>query len=265
MDDEAKMMLKMAAAVAGLVMGLILILGSWYSVAPGEVGVAFSRISGETSSHSQGIHLKMPFLTGIEKFDVKTQRVDIKSESASKDLQKVDIDVVLNYHLDYDKVNELFVRVGADYTKKIMEPAVHEAVKAATAQLPVEQIIVQRESLRNSVEALLANRLSPYHITLESVNLTDIRFHDDFNKVVEEKQIEEQKIKTAQYQRMQAEEKKKQTILEAEAQAEAQRLQKQTITQDIIALRWIEKWDGTLPSTVLGDKSVMMVQPKEGK
>lgn len=248
--------------VLGLV-GTLLFFKSWFSVSPGEVGVSYSRISGSTSSHSQGIHFKVPFLTGVEKFEVRTMRVDIKSDSASKDLQKVNVDVVLNYHLVYDKVNDLFVKVGSDYTEKIIEPAVHEAVKAATAQLPVEEIIVKRETLRSMIESMLTARLSSYNILLESVNLVDITFDPEFNKVVEEKQIEEQRIKTAQYQRMQAEEKKKQTILEAEAEAEKQRLMKVNVTKDIIALEWIKKWDGKLPVTSLGDKSAIMIQPKD--
>jgi regulator of protease activity HflC (stomatin/prohibitin superfamily) len=245
--------------VAGLVI-FILFMGSWFIVNPGVVAVTFSRLSGSTATCNQGMHLKMPIFTGVQKFDVRTMRVDIPSESASKDLQKVDVDVVLNYHLISDKVNELYVKVGSDYADKIINPAVLEAVKAATAQFPVEEIIVKREDLRKIIEQSLNTRLASYNIFLESVNLTDIKFDPEFNKVVESKQIEEQKIKTAQYQRMQAEEKKKQTILEAEANAESQRLMRQNVTKDIIALKWIEKWNGTLPTTVIGDKSVPMIQ-----
>lgn len=263
MDEEAKVVLKVVSGVVLGLAALIVFMGSWFVVNPGVVAVTFSRLSGQTASYSQGLHLKLPLLTGVEKFDVQTQRVDIKSESASKDLQKVDVDVVLNYHLAYDKVNELYVKVGADYNGKIIEPAVHEAVKAAAAQLPVEEIIVKRETLRSMIEDSLRARVSGYNITLESVNLVNIGFDPEFNKVVEAKQIEEQKIKTAQYQRMQAEEKKKQTILEAEAQAASQQLMRQSVTKDIIALKWIEKWNGALPQTILGDKSVMMISPKE--
>jgi regulator of protease activity HflC (stomatin/prohibitin superfamily) len=255
--------LKIAKWVGIGIVGLIILFGSWFNVSPGEVGVSYSLLNGQTESHSQGIHIKAPLLTGVQKFEVRTQRVDIKSESASKDLQKVDVDVVLNYHLAYDKVNELYVKVGPDYTEKIIEPAVNEAVKAAAAQFPVEEIIVKRENLKGQVEAMLTTRLAFYNITLESVNLVDIKFDDEFNKVVEQKQIEEQKIKTAQYQRLQAEEKKKQTILEAEAEAEKQRLLRANLTESIVSLEWIKKWNGQLPTTVLGDKSIMMVQPKD--
>lgn len=241
----------------------IIFLGSWFVVPPGFVGVTFSRVSGQTESHSQGTHLKLPLLTGVEKFDVRSLRWDITAESASKDLQKVNVHVALNTHLEYDKVNELYVKVGSDYGTKIIEPAVNEAVKAAAAQLPVESIIVKREELKNQIEITLKKHLAGYNIFLENVNLVNIGFDDQFNQVVEEKQIEEQKIKTAQYVRMQAEEQKKTAILQAEAESEKQRLMRQTVTKDIIALKWIEKWDGNLPEIMAGDKGAMlMITPK---
>jgi regulator of protease activity HflC (stomatin/prohibitin superfamily) len=163
----------------------------------------------------------------------------------------------------YEKVNELFVKVGVGYTEKVIEPAVNEAVKAAAAHFPVEQIIVNREQLKEGIVTSLSKVLANYHIHLESVNLVDIDFSEQFNHVVEQKQVEEQKIKTAEYQRMQAEEYKKKSILEAEAEAEKQRLLKQSVTADIVALEWIKKWNGQLPQTVLGEKSMMMLPGKD--
>jgi regulator of protease activity HflC (stomatin/prohibitin superfamily) len=177
--------------------------------------------------------------------------VDIQCEAASKDLQKVNVHSVSNLHLKYEKVNELYTKVGEDFVAKVIEPAVNESVKAATAQFPVESIIVKREDLRQMIEKSLKERLDPYNIVLESMNLVNITFDAEFNKVVEEKQIEEQKIKTTEYQRQQAENMKKTTILGAEAEAEKQKLLKVSVNRDIIELKRIEKWNGEYPSTLI--------------
>lgn len=241
---------------------LSLIRGTFFIVDAGQVGVTFNKMTGSTQSSSQGFHLKLPIIVAVYKFDVKTQRVDIKAEAASKDLQSVMVHVVLNHHLLYDKVNELFVKVGIDYTEKVVEPAVNESVKAATAQFPVESIIVKRQELKNSIEQALAERLVKYNIIVESLNLVNIIFNKEFNEIVEKKQIEEQKIKTAEYQKLQAEQYKQKTILEAQAEATKQELLRKTVTPDIVALEWIKKWNGQLPQTMLGDKAMFMVTPK---
>jgi len=100
--------------------------------------------------------------------------------------------------------------------------------------------------------------------------MKNITFSKDFDKVVEEKQIEEQKIKTAEYKKQQAEQQALQTVITAratadqnlilaEAEAKKQSLLRSTSSADVIALKWIDKWNGQLPVTTLGDKSVPMI------
>jgi len=243
----------------GVIFGLIIFFGSWFSVGVGEVGVTFNQMSGVTRSHAQGFHMKLPLIQSVTKFDVKTQRVDIEADSASKDLQEIKVHVVLNHHLLHDKVNELFVNVGKDYLQKVIEPAVNESVKAATAQFAIESVIVKRQELKELIEKSLSERLTKYNIVLESLNLVNISFSAEFSKIVEQKQIEEQKIKTAEYQKMQAEQYKQKTILEAQAEATKQELIRKTVTADIVSLEWIKKWNGQLPTMMLGDKGLIMV------
>lgn len=256
-----------ARAVAAVFV-LIFVLVAWpfFTVGPGEVGVTFNNLNGQTKSHTQGLHFRVPFMFRVYKFDVKTRRVDLMADSATKDLQHVSVHVVLNFHLEQDKVNQLFENVGRDYQEKVIEPAVNESVKAAVSQFPVEDIIVKRGDLKHMIEAQLKERLGLYHILVESVNLVDIRFTDEFNRVVEQKQVEEQKIKTAEYQKRQAEQYKLKTILEAQAEAEKQRLMRENVTDNIVALEWIKKWNGQLPSTVMGEKGgAMLMMPQEKK
>lgn len=233
-----------------------------FVVGPGQVGVTFNNVSGTTKSFGQGMHFRMPFIQTVNKFDVKTQRDDITAEGASKDLQVVKVEVILNHHLDYTKVNELYVKVGRDYKTLVIVPAVNEVVKAAVAQFPVEQIIVERAKVKTMVEEALKNRLLLYNVIVENVNLMDIDFSPEFNKVVEEKQIEEQKIKTAQYQKMQAQENKQRRILDAEGEAKAQQLLRESVNEKTIAYKWIDKWDGRLPTYMLNDKTGIFISPK---
>jgi prohibitin 1 len=246
-------------AIVLIVLVSIVGCGSFFSVGAGVVGVTFNSITGDTAAYSQGMYFKIPIVTSVIKFDVKTQREDIQADSASKDLQKVKVHVAINYHLDYKKVNELYVKVGRDYIEKVINPAVNESVKASVAQFPVEEIIVKREDVKILIEKSLKDRLAIYNIILESVNLVNISFDEEFNRVVEQKQIEEQKIKTAEYIKKQAEQKKQATILEAEGEARKQELLRATISKDTVMMKWIDKWDGKLPTYMMGDKTMMMV------
>lgn len=259
MDEDLKQIVGWVAAVVIGLAVLIVGFGTWFIVDVGTVGVKFNAVTGQTASCQQGFHFKVPLLESVTKFDVKTQRMDEKAVGASKDLQEVTFELALNYHLDYAKVNELYVKVGRDYQQKVIYPAINEIVKATASKFPVEQIIVNREVLKTEIEKSLATKLGLYDIIVENVNLVDIDFTAEFNKVVEEKQIEEQRIKTAQYVRMQAEEQKKTTILQAEAEAQKQNLLRAAVSEKVISLKWIEKWDGKLPDIIAGDKGGMLL------
>ena len=226
----------------------------------GERGVVFSRITGvKTVVMEEGLNFKMPFVETVIKYDVRTQKFERKFEAASKDLQSVVVRTVVNYHLEADKVSRLHQEIGSDYERKVMVPAIEESVKIGAAQFPVEKIIVEREKLKGIITELLRAKMVGYNITIENVNLVNIDLSVEFNKIVEQKQIEEQKIKTAEYKKKQAQQEKERLILQAEAQATKQRLLRQTVNKDIIALEWIKKWDGTLPQTMLGEGSVPLI------
>jgi regulator of protease activity HflC (stomatin/prohibitin superfamily) len=249
--------------IAGVIILLLFVLNPIVIIGAGERGVIFSRFTGVRDIVLQeGLNFRIPGIENVVKFDIKTQKLERTSQGASKDLQEVNLRTVVNYHLDGQKVSKLFQEVGVDFERKVIEPSIQEAVKAGTAIFPVENIIVERPKLKAVITEILGKKLAMYDIVLEDVNLTDIVFSNEFNRVVEQKQIEEQKIKTAEYQKMQAEQHKQRVILEAEAEAEKQRLIRLQVTKDIVALEWIKKWDGKLPETVLGD-SVPMINIKK--
>lgn len=244
--------------IAGIVIFVAVSISTvFYVVNPGEVGVEV--LFGSVQRYSEnGLHLKNP-LSSVVVFDIKTQREEQRSEGASQDLQLVIVESVINYHLDASKIPELYSQVGRDFARKVIIPSIQECIKAATAKYKVEEVIVKRHEVKQLIFESLKNKLSNYYIILEDVNIQDIDFSDEFNRVVEEKQIEEQKIKTAQYRREQAEQDKERTILEAQAEAEKQRLLKVNTSKEVVELKWIEKWDGKLPETILGDNSVPMI------
>jgi len=262
-DFDLKLAISWAIKAAIAVIALMILFGSFYVVGVGQVGVIFNQATGRTKSVQSGFSLKIPVVEQLSVFDIRTQRIDILEDCASKDLQLVKMKTVINYHLDYTKVNEIFTKVGRDYTDKIIIPITNEIAKSLVSQYTVENIIVKRAELKDAIEEALREKLKEYFIVIESVNLVNVDFTPEFNRVVEAKQIEEQKIKTAEYKKMQAAQNKEAVILEAEGESRRQELIKATVNTQIVSLEWIKKWDGTLPRTMLGDKTVMMFNQDE--
>ena len=194
--------------IAIIIIIAFIVLSSFFVVEVGFVGVRINIITGQTQSFAQGTYFKIPFIHQVVNYDVKTQKQEIEADSASKDLQTVRAKIVVNFRPVYEKVNDIHIKIGKDYFVKVIYPAIQEVSKTAISKLPVENIIVERENLRAAIEENLRKKIEEYNIIIENVNIVDIQFTAEFNRVVEEKQIEEQKVKKIQYQRMQAEEEK---------------------------------------------------------
>lgn len=248
---------KLLKIISIIVIAITLLGSMLFVVQPGFVSIEV--LLGKTMKYAgSGLHFKSPIST-IVPFDIRTVKDEYKSEGTSQDLQLIIVESAINYRIDPKKIPELFNTVGRDYVRKVLDPAVHESIKAGTSKFKVEDIIVKRTELKEMIANSLRAKMTNYHIFIEEVNLVDIDFSAEFNKVVEEKQIEEQRIKTAEYRKQQAEQDKQRVILEAQGESEKQRLLRSTTSKEVIELKWIEKWNGQLPVTMLGDsKGIIM-------
>src|SRR5439155_20674825 len=120
------------------------------------------------------------------------RKSDTRSTGASKDLQRVARESVLNYHLFPDRVNKVYQTIGLEYEKRIIDPAVQEIVKAVTAKFTAEELITKRQLVKDEIKTALHERLMTSHISLDELNITDFQFSKGFNEAIESKQTAEQ-------------------------------------------------------------------------
>lgn len=206
----------------------------------------------------EGIHPIIPIITSVKKLSVRVQKNDVPAEAASKDLQNVKTDVAINWHIDPNKANAVYQRIGdeSQIVYRIMTPAVSEVVKAAVAKKNAEEIVTQRTDLKAEIDESITNRLQSYGIMVDDVSLIDVIFSDEFSKAIEAKQIAEQEAKRAEFIALKAEKEAQADVNRAKGQAEAQQLLRSTITPELLQKQAIEKWDGHFP-TVLGGNGAL--------
>jgi prohibitin 2 len=95
--------------------------------------------------------------------------------------------------------------------------------------------------------------------------ITDFDFSPEFARAVEAKQIAEQQAFKARRDLDRIKIEADQKIAQARAEAESLRMQRDAITSNLIELRKIEaqklaieKWDGKLPSMMLGNATPLV-------
>lgn len=238
------------------IIALVLFIGAnsaFQVVGAGERGVVFSKFGGVSErTLDEGLRFKIPFVEDIILVDVRIQKSQTDAQAASKDLQIVSSTIAMNYHIDPDKANIVYQEIGLFFKDRVIDPAVQESVKAVVALFTAEELITRRPEVRDQIEAVLTERLLIFNIMVDQFNIIDFAFSRGFNEAIEAKQTAEQSALKAVRDLDRIKIEAEQMITRAKAEAESQRLQRETISPIILELRAIEKWDGHFPQVVGG-------------
>lgn len=246
--------------------GVVFLLGAilfrpFVIVNAGERGVVMHFGKVQNQVLDEGIHPIMPVVTSVKKLNVRVQKNDINARAASKDLQDVTTEVAINWHIDPAQVNTVYQRIGNNdqIVSGIITPAVSEVLKAATAKKNVEEILTKRTELKGEIDEQLKKRLAAYGLLVDDVSLVNFGFSPEFNKAIEAKQIAEQEAKQAEFTALRAKQDAEAAVNRAKGQAEAQRLQRLTLTPELLQQQAIEKWDGRFPAVMGGSGSLPLI------
>lgn len=236
---------------AGLIVGLIFLLlsTSVVIVGAGYRGVVINFGQVQDTIYNEGLHWRIPVMTEIQPISVRIQKTDILAQVGSKDLQEVQLDVAINWHIDPTKVNTIYQTVGDEVqiVNRILNPAVGEVVKAAAAKKNAEEILTKRPELKAEIDDNLDERLGEYGILLDSVSLLDVDFTKEFAAAIEQKQIAEQEAQRAVYIAQKAAREAEAEVNRAKGRAESQMLIQKTLTPEILQNKALETWDGKFP------------------
>lgn len=245
--------LRIGKVVSHIIIGLVIILTLFQSltiVPTGHTGVVtrFGAVSDTTLQ--EGLHFKVPFIDKVIKIDNRVVRVDVEGESASKDLQTINVTVSINYRVNKNDSANIYRNVRKDYEDIIVKPAVQESIKAITAKYDAEELITKRQEVSSQMKATLGEKIEKYGLLIENFNVVNFGFSEEFNKAIEAKQTAQQLALKAEQDLIRIKKEAEQEIVKAQAEAEAMKIKKEQISDEMIQMEWIKKWDGKLPQYV---------------
>lgn len=256
------------SAIIGIIVGLLVLIfipASCYTVDSGERAIV--KTWGAVSSvESDGIHFKLPIAQSVTVVDVRTRKAHAPAAAASSDMQRVQTEVSINYHLDPSKLTEIYTKTGLDVEGTLIDPRIQEVVKAVVAKYQADKLLSGREAVKAEIENLLTTSLTPYYISVEAVQITDFKFSEQYDAAIEAKQTAEQLAQKAKndLERMKVE--AEQTVVKSKAEAEAIKIQSEAVRsqggKEYVMLKAIEKWDGKLPTYNGGDAPMPFISVK---
>jgi len=268
--------LRLVAMLLVPIGALMIISSTVRMISAGHVGVALLFGKVQPVALHEGINLVNP-LYDVVQMDTRVQKHQARYDAASRDLQAVHIDMVLNYRLQPDQATEVYQRIGPNFSSIIIDPAAQEVLKANTALHIASEILHQRPKIKADVQKDLTTWLAKYGIELKEASLANIRFDPAYEKAIEAKQIEEQKAEQKRYELIQAQRQAEIAAAQAKGQGDAAREKAKgeaeatrirgsaeaeynqkvaaSLTATLIQQRYLERWDGKLPQFSAGGGS----------
>ena len=103
----------------------------------------------------------------------------------------------------------------------------------------------------------LKNKISKKYIQNISFQITNLDYSDNFEAAIENKVIAEQKAQEAVNNTKRIQEEANQKVISAKADAEAMGIKAQALekNQKLVDYEAVQKWDGKLPTYMLGNST----------
>ena len=261
---------KKPMTIAGVIGSLVMLLGlicvpmSVYTVDTGEVAVV--KFLGQANNvRYAGTYFDFWITNTFQKYDTKTQTIQINTATYSSDAQTMDIQMTVQYKIMPDHAIKIAEQYGSlEALQSRIESVAIEKAKATLSSYKAMNIIADRASMSPLVEEAIKKAIDEkFYVDIQTVAMTNIDFSDAFEKAVEDKMIAEQQQLKANYENetkiAKAKADAEAKLVQAEAEAKANDLLEKSLTDKILRQLYIEKWDGKLPSTVAGEAATMLI------
>jgi len=264
-----------------LVVGLILLMGSIYTVNEGHIGIV-KRFSEAKEQVNPGLHFKVPFIDSVEEIEVRTRKNEERMASSTKEQMPVTISVSVNWTVDKTAALELFRQYGglSQFESRILDPRFRSATKDVIPRFDAEKLIQDRASAIQAIEANLIEEMKDFPVTVDNIQIENIQLPKKYLTSIETKQTEKNLAAAEEHKlarqnleaqrdvntaKAKADGIKLVAIAEAEsirikglAEAEAITAKAKALGDNplIVKLTEAQNWDGKLPATMLGGQNM---------
>jgi len=192
---------------------------------------------------------------------------------------KMGFDISASWSIDpqfawwiYDNVSELDGASNGRFfwlEENVIKPKLKSALALTVSRYnPIEVYSNRRQNIQDEVFDKMKLDISTYHLKLNQIDIREVYYNEEYERAINAKKLEEQKVltlieitKQKREQEIQAEIDKNIAIKVAEGEARALQIKGQSVVNNpkIVELEWIAKWNGQLPTYMLGSGQGVML------
>lgn len=261
------------------IFGIAMLIGGVRIMDQTELGIVktFGQVDHTISG---GLNFVNPITDTVEIMDLKVHVKEASFASYTKDAQPLTSTIEYQYEPVASRAMEIVSQHGSyEAMETKLCAAVEERAKIVMAKYSAMPLLEARSSLSAQVQEEVKELENLFPVTFSQVVVKDIDFSDAFEKAVEAKMEAEQNALRAQNEKQEAITRAEQArevakvnaeaaIAAAEGEAKALEITRKALENmpdTWIAQQYLEKWDGKLPTYMLGEgSSNIMLTPGVG-
>ena len=235
------------------------VIASVRCIKSGHTGVKLYFGKVQQTTLNSGINFVNPIGLTVVQMNNKISRADTDIIGASKDLQTITGSISINYNLEPESSASMYLKVGTGYEDIIIKPAIQESTKAVISKYTAEELVTKRSAVSSEMKDALEEKIATYGLTIKEFNILNLNFSDEFNAAIEAKQTAQQQALKAQQDLARIKIEAEQKVTQAEADAKAYELKSKEITDNMVLMEFINKWDGKLPTVASSNSNILDV------
>lgn len=275
---------KKTAIIAALLVAGGIIFSSWYTIDESERGVLL-RNGALVKVVEPGLSFKMPFFESVRRISIQSFSTKYEGLPAySSDQQTANLTVSVSWRVDPSKVDEVYTRYRdvQGLLDRLITRNIQTQTENVFGQYTAVKAVQNRTQFVADVQKAIRDAIRG-PVIIESVQVENIDFNDDYERAISERmkaevevKTREQSLKTEQVQAQirvtqakaeadsqlaKAEAQAKAIRLIGQAEADAVRLKAEALNTNprLVELTKAEKWNGTLPTHVIPNGALPFV------
>lgn len=224
-----------------------------------------------------GINFAIPFVSQIRTVDVTNTRYEMDHVKIyTKDQQRAMLDIVANYHIMPNNVVKLYEDLGFldkfAVENTLMLPVLKSTITNELGQWTAAEVISNKEKIAQNILANLQREVSKKSlINFINFEIVNINLDDEYERAVRQKVVAEQNAQKALNDTKRIQEETRQRLIAAEGEAKAMKIKSDALSQNRGLIEYekvqvererVAKWDGRMPTTMLGSDSTTLVNLK---
>ena len=207
--------------------------------------------------------------TKIVEFPTFTQSVDYEPfVVTTKDAAEFKVDPKLNYHVNPDLIPQIYRQYRKplpEIEQQFLRNTIQDAYRIVANSFSSDSVMSNRERFEDRIQIILAKKLGKDGFIYDQLT-SAITPPESLRQMIDQKNASIQARLKADNQALQAEAEAKVKVatakgeaeallIRARSEADANKLRQTAITPLLLQQQWIQKWDGTLPTTQAGGSS----------